>query len=211
MVLNFFNHRVIRIHIVWIKFYFYKIFSYTISGVDHKNFSKISKLKAQKNPSSLNVKKQLNELFHIVRYSFAAIALIYGILLLIIGELTLARPLTFMLSADKVKTGWYFLVVTNIIRIFLYPYQIIIQGLNKMPIYFLLGAFCNVLLLISNFAVIKFEPSIFNLCVSTSIITTSSAFFYYFYTKIKLKSKYLNFSTKINFSLLKNIWGGGMA
>ena len=51
---------------------------------------------------------------------FAAIASIYGILLLIIGELTLARPLTFMLSVKVVgMTGWYFLVVTNIIRIFL--------------------------------------------------------------------------------------------
>lgn len=183
---------------------FIRFISYTKANIHFSNFHKIKELKVS---NQKDTKKQFSDIFYLLIILFSIISIFYFFFLWFSGLFFLDKPISFINNNNYIWYSWYFIISANFIRIFFYPYAIILQGINKMKIYYKLGFIVNFFLSISNLCIMIFNPSVFYLSISIFLFSIINSILHVYFILFKYnKVLYSIFIFNFNFKLLKLLW-----
>lgn len=191
---------------------FLRFISYSYSGVNISEFSKLKDKKSVKFNDSINI-KEFSEIFSLMKYVYIYITLIYFIFILIIGYFTLTKPISFLENPNDGWLSFLIIVFCSSITIFLGFYQIFLEGLNKVALVQRTFSIINFFGIFFILIVLYYFPSLILIVLIYQIITVFSNLIIFLVARKEIKKMnipHIKYSKHLFLIVWDSAWKGGV-
>lgn len=183
---------------------FVRYFSYTVAGLHYSLFDSVLNEKNKKE-ISFDVKNQIYEIFKVMKMVFNIISIVYFVLLFIGGYLFLYKPVQYTDNIIESWLSWAFILCGNVVRMYFYPYAILIQGVNDMVRYYGYGALVNVLLIVVSIFVSFYYKNILLYSLINGLFVALLSIAYVVVVRKKYINREVYRGVKYNKEIFKNV------
>jgi O-antigen/teichoic acid export membrane protein len=188
---------------------FVRFIAYTMSDIHYRDFCNIKHNK--KTERIVSRTDQLSDIYTINIYIFFLIGLVYLIIMYVLGNLFLQKPISELSDTSIGWYSWYSIMFANFIRISTYTFSIFLQGMNKMPLFYNIQTVSKILYILLALIILTIIPSLLVLSIVMSFsIILSAILFYLYFKRLNCNVKLTAFNKQIFSIIWDSAWKSGI-
>ncbi|MEM7487243.1 MAG: hypothetical protein AAF348_18700 [Bacteroidota bacterium] len=150
---------------------FMRFIAYAYSGVRLEEFKNI-KAKHDERYSTNIDQEELKSILQLMRVLYAAIALLFLIILYLVGDLILSKPIS-EINGNHAEawTAWYVVLGVSSLNLYLSYFRVFLMGVNQVALIEKTSGFINLIGLFIILLVLFFFPSLLSIVAVYQLIT----------------------------------------
>ena len=193
---------------------FSRFIAYSYSGVKIEEFKELRFKKEVKYEATYD-KSEFRKIFNLMQYVYIFLAVIYLVVLLAIGYISLAKPIASLMYPSEGWIAFSIIVIVTSISLFFGYYQNFMLGINKVALVQRITAIVNLFGLIFILIVLLFNPTLISIVFVYQMVSLAVLFGVIYFAKKELRSLELNvqktfFDKKLFFLVWESAWKSGV-
>ena len=194
---------------------FTRFISYSYAGISIKDFKNIKDIH-NLNPSSKFNIHEISRIIGLLRFIYVFITIIFFLIVLIVGYLSIQRPLSEIEETHIIYYAGIIILLTSSLNIFLSTGQLILNGLSKVAVVQKIMSVINMLGFFAILFSIYFYGEFLSIIIVQQTITTSALLFVFVYSQYILKILGINkiktcFERNIFSHIYESAWKTGVS